>query len=266
MRAKIFYLFLLTLFLGSCSVPKDVAYFQGIDTLTDEQLEQMNQTYVSKINSDDMLTITVTAWDPSVTTPFNPPAYSYLPQGEIATGNKPELHTYLVDHEGLINFPVLGKLKVAGLSRHELSDLLEGKISKYIKDPIVNVQIVNFKVTLIGEVMKPGPIIATNNRITILDALGESGDLTINANRKNILVIRDNNGKKERGRIDLTDPTLLSSPYYYLRQNDLVYVEPNDAKKRNANYSQAEQYKLTIFSTILSTVSVISSIIIATTR
>lgn len=266
MRSKIFLLFIVSLLMGACSVPKDVAYFQGIDDLKEGQLEQMSQTYASEIVTDDLLTITVTAWDPTVTTPFNPPVYSFATQGEINIGSASQLHTYLVDQEGYINFPVLGKLHVEGMKKGELSNMLEEKISKYIKDPIVNVQIVNYKVTIMGEISRPGALIVRNDRLSILDAIGQAGDLTINANRKNILVVRDSNGRKEHGRIDITDPALFASPYYYLRQNDVVYVEPNDAKKRNANYSQAEQYKLTIFSTILSTVSVISSIIIASTR
>ncbi|MDD2437317.1 MAG: polysaccharide biosynthesis/export family protein [Massilibacteroides sp.] len=267
MRAKIFSLFLFLLFLGSCSVPKDVAYFQGIDDLTDAQIEGMSQTYISEICPDDLLTITVTAWDPTVVTPFNPPPYSYAVQGGASTSSSTsQLHTYLVDQEGYINFPVIGRIKAAGYSKQAFSEMLQEKITKYVQEPIVNVQIVNYKIIMMGEISRPGKITVQNDRITILDAIGQSGDLTINANRRNILIIRDSNGQKERGRIDLTDPALFASPYYYLRQNDVVYVEPNDAKKRNARYSQAQQYNLTIFSTILSTVSVISSIIIATTR
>ena len=139
-------------------------------------------------------------------------------------------------------------------------------ISKYVKDVNVNVQIVNYKITMMGEVSRPGTVQVYNDRITILDALGRVGDLTINANRKNILVIRDNDGQKEFGRLDVTNPSVFSSPFFYLRQNDVVYVEPNDAKKRNARYSQAQQYSISVFSSILSAISVITSVIIAITR
>ena len=108
MRARLFTFFLLSIILGACAVPKDVAYFQGIDTLTDAQIEQMSQTYVSKISTDDLLTIAVTAWDPTVATPFNPPAYAFSTQGETAAASTPQLHTYQVDQAGNINFPVLG--------------------------------------------------------------------------------------------------------------------------------------------------------------
>lgn len=266
MKAKLLSFSISLLLFAACSVPKDVAYFQGVDQLTPVQIEQMNQVYSSKICPDDLLTITVTAWDPSAVTPFNPPVYSYAIQGEVNVGSASQLHTYLVDPEGYINFPVLGKMQIIGLSKQEFSDLLQNKIAKYVKDPIVNVQIVNYKVTLMGEVVRPGTINIRNDRLSIIDAIGQAGDLTINANRKNIMIIREINGKKEFGRIDVTDPALFASPYYFLRQNDVVYIEPNNAKKRNANYSQAQQYNLTIFATLMSTVSVISSIIIASTR
>lgn len=257
---------LLALFLGACSAPKDVAYFQGMDTLTPQQIEQMNQTYSSRIYTDDMLTITVTAWDPTVVTPFNPPTYAVGTQGETGVYAAQQLQTYLVEQDGMINFPVLGRVKAAGLSKNELADQLRQGISKYVKDPIVNVQIVNYKVTVLGEVMRPGAIPVKNDRISILDALGQVGDLTINAERTNILVIRDNDGKKEMGRLDITQPEIFASPYYYLRQNDVVYVEPNKAKKKNARYSQAQQYSITIVSAILSAASIIANVIIASTK
>ena len=153
-------------------------------------------------------------------------------------------------------------MKAGGLTREELSDLLESEISKYVKDPLVSVQITNFKVTVIGEVAKPGTLNVTSDRISILDAIGQAGDLTINANRTNVLVVREENGEKKFGRIDLTETETFASPYYYLRQNDIVYVEPNDAKKRNYRYSQAQQYNVTFFSTILSAISVITSMVV----
>lgn len=257
---------LFVLLLGACSVPKDVVYFQGVDALTPEQVSKMNQAYTSKICPDDLLTITVTAWDPTVVTPFNPPVYAYAIQGETSTVSSSQLRTYLVDQEGDINFPVLGKIHVAGLTKQQLSDKMQEMISPYVKDALVNVQIVNYKVTMMGEVSRPGAISVKNDRLSILDAIGQVGDLTINANRKNILVIRDNNGEKEFARLDITEPDIFTSPYYYLQQNDVVYVEPNNAKKRNARYSQAQQYSITVFSSILSAVSVITTVILAITK
>lgn len=255
-----------TLLVSACSVPKDVTYFQGVDDLTTEQLEQMSQTYSTKICPDDLLTITVTGWDPSVLTPFNPPVYSFVAEGEDKIQKSDQLQTYLVYKDGTINFPILGKVQAAGFSKQELAENLRIAIDKYVKDVNVNVQIVNFKVTLMGEVARPGTVAIKNDRVSVLDVLGLVGDLTINANRKNVLVIRDKDGKKEFGRIDMTDPAIFTSPYFYLRQNDVVYVEPNKAKKKNARYSQAQQYSITVFSSILSAISVITTVILAITK
>lgn len=266
MKNKSALLFCILLCLASCKVPKDVAYFQGIDELTPEQMDAMSQKYSATISEDDLLTITVTAWDPTVVTPFNPPPYSYLNQGEVNATSTPQLQTYLVDKEGYINFPVLGRVKAAGLSKQQLSDDIQGQIAQYVKDAMVNIQIINFKITMMGEVSRPGTITVRNDRISIIDAIGQVGDLSINANRRNILIIRNNNGTPEHGRIDMTDPAIFTSPYYYLKQNDVVYVEPNNAKKRNANYSSAQQYSITVFSAILSTVSLITTSVIALTK
>ncbi|MBR5298452.1 MAG: polysaccharide biosynthesis/export family protein [Parabacteroides sp.] len=254
------------LLLGACSAPKDVTYFQGVDDLSQEQLEQMSQSYSTKISPDDLLTITVTGWDPSVLTPFNPPVFSYIAEGEEKIQKSDQLQTYLVYKDGSINFPILGKVQAAGFSKQELAENLRVAIDKYVKGVNVNVQIVNFKVTLMGEVARPGAVAIKNDRVSILDVLGLVGDLTINANRKNILVIRDKDGKKEFGRVDITDPAIFTSPYFYLRQNDVVYVEPNEAKKKNARYSQAQQYSITVFTSILSAISVITTVILAITK
>ncbi len=263
MRLHVSSLFFLLLLLGACSVPKDVAYFQGIDNLSPEKLKEINESARIEIVDGDLLNITVTAWDPTVATPFNPPVFAYAQEGDQPVFASNAMYNYLVDNEGKINFPVLGDVPVRGYTRQELAKYLQKEISHYIKDPLVNVQITNFRVTIVGEVARPGALTVRNDRLTILDALGQSGDLTINANRKNILIIREKNGQKETGRIDLTQPDIFTSPYYYLNQNDVVYIEPNDAKKKNANYSQAQQYSITVISSILSAISVITSVIVA---
>lgn len=140
------------------------------------------------------------------------------------------------------------------------------EIDQYANGVNVNVQIVNFKITMMGEVARPGVVSIKNDRVSILDVLGSVGDLTINANRKNILIVRDQEGQKEFGRVDITDPAIFTSPYFYLHQNDVVYVEPNNAKKRNARYSAAQQYTITVFSSVLSAISVITTVILAITK
>lgn len=263
MKIKIVTLLVLLCLLGACGTPKDVTYFQEIDSLTPEQLDRMNQNYTSLICPDDMLTITVTAPDPTVVTPFNLPVYAYAGQGETNVISSQQLQTYLVDKDGDIVFPVIGKIHAGGLSKQEFAENLRKEVAKSVPLAQINVQIVNYKVTMLGEVSRPGTIAVRNDRLSVLDAIGQVGDLTINANRKNILVVRDDDGEKTFGRIDITDPGIFASPYYYLRQNDVVYVEPNKAKIRNANYSQAQQYNVTVFSTILSTVSVATTVVLA---
>ena len=257
---------LFVLLLGACSVPKDVVYFQGVDALTPEKLEQMSQTYKTIIRPGDLLNITVTAWDPSVVPPFNPPVYAYAQQGDLPVAASASMYNYLVDKEGFINFPVIGKVKVENFTCLGLAEELQQKISKYVTDPLVNVQITNFKVSVMGEVARPGALTVRNDRMSVLDAIGLVGDLTINANRKNILLIREDNGVKTFARLDLTNPELFTSPYYYMQQNDILYVEPNKAKQRNSRYSQAQQYSITVFSSILSAISVITTVILAITK
>jgi polysaccharide export outer membrane protein len=251
--------------LASCKVPKNVAYLQGIDDISGEIREKMSQMYNTRICEDDLLTINVSSWDPTVTIPYNPPAYSFYQQSEqqVNTNTVQNLFTYMVDKEGYINFPVLGRIHLAGLSIHEANTRLQDMIRDAVPDVLVNVQIVNFKVGIFGEVARPNVYTIRNNRISIIDLLVMAGDLTINGKRENLLLCRDNNGEKVFVRFDMTDPAIFASPYFYLQQNDIVYVEPNDAKKKNANFSSAQQYSLTIISTILSGISVISSTVIA---
>jgi polysaccharide export outer membrane protein len=242
-----------------------VAYFQGIDSVSAEIRDKMSQTYNTRICEDDLLTVNVSSQDPTVTVPYNPPAYRFYQQGEqqVNTATVENVFTYIVDKDGYINFPVLGRIHLAGLSIHEANTRLQDMIRDAVPDVLVNVQIVNFKVGIFGEVARPNIYTIKNNRISVVDLLAMAGDLTINARRQNLLLCRDNNGEKEFVRLDMTDPALFASPYFYMKQNDIIYVEPNDAKKRNANYSSAQQYALTIVSTVVSSISVISSTVVA---
>lgn len=258
-----YYLFILfCVLVSACSAPKDVVYFQGVDNLSSEQLKEMSQTYSTKITNDDLLSITVTAWDPSSATPFNPPTFAYSTEGDQPLYASQSLYTYLVDKDGNINFPVLGKIHVAGLTRQELSDKMQEMISKYIESPLVNVQLLNFKVTMMGEFNRPGSYTIKNDRVTILDIIGMAGDLPLTANRKNLLVIREEGGKKEIYRLDITDPAIFSSPCFYLKQNDVVYAEPIKTKMR-ARTSSDRQFTISLFTTILSSVSVIVAMVLS---
>lgn len=255
------FIVILCALLGACSAPKDVLYLQGIDSVTQEELDKMSNNYSLRICEDDLLSINVTAWDPSVVTPFNPPVYAYAStQGEQPLFSSQSQYTYLVDKNGYIKFPVIGQLHVAGLTKQELSEKLEQEVSKYVKDPLVNVQLLNFKVTVLGDVSRPGTYSIKNDRVSIFELLGMAGDLSLTANRKNVLVLRDNNGKKERLRIDLTNPDVLASDCYYLKQNDLVYVEPIESKLKNINNS-SKQFNISVISSVISSISVVASMI-----
>ena len=263
MKFKSTFLLFAILLLASCKTPVNVVYFQDLENLNSGVLTDESVNYEAKIMPDDQLLIQVSAMNPAAVSMFNLPAVSYQRTGETSLASSPNLQTYLVDSKGDINFPVLGKIYVEGLTRIELSDILAEKISEYVKNPLVNVKINNFKVSVLGEVRAPGSKYFGNERITILDAISAAGDLDIYARRENVLILRDNNGKKEFHRIDLTSSDLTKSPYFYLQQNDVIYVEPNKARQSNSRFSQKTSYHMTIISTVISAVSVIASLTIA---
>lgn len=251
------------LLLTSCkTATNNITYFQDLDNQATIITEQAIN-YAPRIAPDDQLSIIVSGTEPNAVAAFNMPLASYLAPGETNVTSTPVLHTYLVNSRGEIDFPVLGKLQVANMTRSELTDMLTEKISAYVKSPIVTIQIRNFKVSVLGEVNKPGIVNVPNERLSVLDALGMAGDLTIYGNRANVLLIRDNNGRKEYHRFDLTSAEILASPYYYLQQNDVLYIEPNKARKGNAKYSQSGQFNVSLASTIISALSVLASLGIA---
>lgn len=218
---------------GSCQTHKKLVYFQDDISENDSLLVEAN--FTPTLKTDDLLSITVTADDPETAIPFN------LNQGVqnpnlnngYLMGNQ-ERQGYLIDENGTINFPVLGRLELSGLKRTDAISLLEDSLMNYISNPIVNVQILNYKVTVLGDVGKPGTFKIPNERITVLEALGLAGDLNITGNRKNVKVVRDENGKKSEFILDLTSSNTFASPAYYLQQNDVVYVEPNTAARNNS--------------------------------
>ncbi len=219
-------LFFAVLFLFfSCASKKNVVYYQNIDGMN---ISQSNASYEVKIQPDDVLLIIVSAEDPEIAIPFNltTVAVSSTGRPDIATSQL-TTQTYLVDKNGSIEFPVLGKIQVGGLTRTEVLQSLKDKIGVYIKKPIINLRITNFKVSLQGEVNVPGTYTVASERLTLIEALSMAKDLTIYGKRNSILVIRESNGVKSFNRIDITKADFINSPFYYLAQNDVVYVEPN---------------------------------------
>ena len=209
-----------SLVLSSCGSKKDVVYFQNTGSF--ETLVGKNSA-TPKFKVDDLISIHVSTLNSEASAPFN------LFRGASEGGLRPEQVDYLIDKEGEIDFPVVGKMKVSGLSPEELRVLLRQKLADYLKNPIINIRLKNFTITILGEVNRPGTYPVSGERITVLEALGFAGDLTVKGVRNNVLVIRDFDGTKVSTRIDLTKKEVMSSPVFYLTQNDVVYVEPNQS-------------------------------------
>lgn len=233
---KLITISLIALMLSSCVSREKIVYFQG----DIEAMAQMTADYSPLIQPDDLLLITVFGRDKEATKIFN--QESNL---STAGGGGGRVQSYLVDEEGNIEFPVLGKVKLAGLTRIEAMDHMKQLLSRDIIDPGVSMSISNFKITMLGEVGKPGSYTLENEKITLLEALGLAGDLTINGERKNVLVIREEEGQRNFYRIDLTSNEVFTSPAYYLIQNDIVYVEPNQ-NKRNSSTSTVRDISFAI--------------------
>jgi polysaccharide export outer membrane protein len=206
-----------------------LVYYQGIEGLA---AQENSNSYEIKIQPDDLLMIIVSAEDPEIALPFNLHIITLQAVGSQsanAMGQQTQ-QLYLVDASGFIEFPVLGKLKVSGLSRTAVLQMLQQKIELYIKNPIVNLRIMNFKVSVQGEVNLPGTYNVASERVTLIEALTMAKDLTVYGKRNNILIIREIDGVKSYNRVDITNANFINSPFYYLAQNDVVYVEPNKTK------------------------------------
>lgn len=222
----------LVLFLFSCASRKDIVYYQGIEGIA---TAEKSDSYEIKIQPDDLLMIIVSAEDPEIALPFNLASVSTQNPGKLdAASGQQTMQLYLTDANGFIEFPVLGKLKVSGLSRSEVLQLLQQKIGVYVKNPIINLRVMNFKVSVQGEVNVPGTFPVASDRITLIEALTMAKDLTIYGKRDNILIIREIDGVKSYNRVDITKAEFINSPFYYLAQNDVVYVEPNKTKINGA--------------------------------
>ena len=234
----------LSLLFSSCVSSKKMLYFQPMEegAPAKDKLVQFEPT----LGVGDLLTINVSALDPVAAVAFN-----LVEQSGTTTRALP----YLINAVGEVNFPVLGTLKVAGLTTQQLTDQLELKLAEYIVNPVVNIRLTNFKVTVLGEVKKPGTYTVANERISIVEALGLAGDLTIQGKRSNVLLIREQNGKRITVPIDLTSDALFSSPYYYLAQNDVLYIEPNKTK---LNSSAVGANTSVIFSSISILVTILT--------
>jgi len=242
--------------LMSCATKDDVVYFNGINGSDNSVgLDSYSPTY----HIDDELVIVVNAIDAEAARPFNQTAVSYTDDIRISEG-RPRIQTYIIDSEGNIDFPVLGKIKIAGLNRAQGTQLFVDKLKDYIKDPIVNIRTVNYKITVLGEVNRPGTYTATNERITLIEALGMAGDMTIYGERENVLVIQDYDGKKTYTRVNLKSDNLFESPVYYLSQNDVVYVEPNKTRAKASSIGAGTAVLISTVGILISVATLIVTI------
>lgn len=255
---RIVFLIVVALFV-SCQSYKKVPYLQ--DSKVVEQAKQQESLYDARIMPKDLLTIVVSCTSPELAFPFN---LTVATQNNSATSttSQPVLQQYLVGNDGRINFPVLGELNVGGLTKKEAEQMVVEKLKPYIKEtPIVTVRMVNYKISVLGEVTSPGTFIINNEKVNLLEALAMAGDMTIYGVRDNVKLIREGtDGKQEIITLDLNKAETLLSPYYCLQQNDIVYVTPNKAKARNSDISNSTNLWFSATSILVSLASILVTI------
>jgi len=249
---NLFFVFTSLLLFTNCASRKLFVYFQdNID-------KKINTEYPLKLKEGDILNIKVFGCDEESIKIFNiPTTNNQNANRNYFSGGTPS-NGYLINKIGEIDFPLIGKIKLTELSVEEASDLIKLKLNTYLKDPKVSIQIQNFKITILGDVKNPGTIEVPNEKITLIEAIGIAGDLNITAKRKNILLLRDENGIKKQYRIDLTNNNFINSPVYYLTQNDVIYIEANQAKINSSNVSGSSSILVAIASLVITTVNILT--------
>ena len=236
---------------ASCTSPKQILYFQDIDEMVAQKIEEQYEPVIMK---DDKLQILISGPDKSVISPYN---FTLSDNSSGSYTSAQAVVPYLVDSDGCIDMPGLGRLKVEGMRRvdlvNKITDLLRD--GGLIKDPVVSVSFMNYKVTVLGEVRNPGTYLMDGERNTILQALGKAGDLQLTAKRDDIILIRDVDGKQTHIKIDLTRSDILNSPYFYMHQNDVIYVPQSATRVRQGTAA------LSLWSTVLSSITTLITII-----
>ncbi|MFP9099583.1 polysaccharide biosynthesis/export family protein [Flavobacterium sp. RHBU_24] len=262
MVKKISLLLLIALSLSSCVSSKKIHYLQGAKEQAERNANGVN--FETQIKPDDLLLIIVSSKDynsSEAADPFNLHVYSVTNSNigvmDLAS-TQSRYQTYLVDRNGFISFPVIGSIKVGGSTKEEVMALLKDKIGKYIEDPILNIRIINYKISVFGEVARPGIVPLQTERITIPEALASAGDLTIYGLRENVVLIREIEGVKTYHTIDLTSEGLVDSPYYYLQQNDVLYVKQNKVKINASAVGPNTTVIISALSLLLTTIALLT--------
>ncbi len=250
--------------LASCGTTKEnnLAYFKDLAARQSGTISS-NGNYDIKVVSDDELIITVTSKAPEATAMYNVPMSNPALRSDLLATTQARQQTFIVDNKGYIILPVIGQVHVEGMTTGEIADRIRAEVEQQVKDPYVRVELLSVPVNVMGEVRNPHRASLHRQRCTVLEALAECGDLTEFARRDNVIVIRTENGKTTYGHLDLSSSEIFNSPYFFLKQNDIIYVEPNQIRVDNSKYNQNNAYKLTVISTIVSATSVIASLVIA---
>ena len=268
MKSRLLIVMIAAATLLSCNFTKDnsLAYFKDLSSAPSGTLPNPQGDYPIRIQSDDELVISITSAVPEATAVYNLPMDNPATRGNMRQTTQPRSQTYVVDEEGCIMLPTLGRMMVKGKTLTEISNEIKAMVAQDVHDPYVRVDIVNFTVDVMGEVRSPQRVYSGRQYFTVLDALSQCGDLTEYGQRDKVYVIRTENGQRSYQRLDLNNSEVFNSPYFYLRQNDVVYVEPNKIRTDNSKYNQNNAFKLSVISTVVSSVSVIASLVIALTR
>lgn len=245
---------ILSFVMTSCVSKKRITRFQYDEI--DQSL--VSNDYKTVFKPDDLLQITISARDLKSVAPFNLPAVNFLATTGLAVA-QPMQQQYLVDSKGQIDFPILGTISVGGRTREQVIKDFKNRLSPdYVKNPTVNIFISNFSVTVTGDVRMPGTFTIPNERITLLEAIGLAGDINITGRRDNVTVIREESGKKIKYTVNLLSNDIFTSPVYYLQQNDLIYVEPNNARAQSAAFNQNTGLWVSIGSILISLMAVLT--------
>ncbi|MBT2562740.1 polysaccharide biosynthesis/export family protein [Pedobacter sp. ISL-64] len=229
-----------TVLVSSCVSSKKIAYFQDIQAINQAKLDNAAAFVEPTIQPDDILSVNIFTLNPQSGAIVNQAANTPTLGGNSNSSLSTQSTGFLVDKNGEIELSLIGKLKVAGLTTYQARELIRDKAAEVYKQPNVQLRFANFKVSVLGEVNAPSAYTLPNEKVSILDALSLAGDLTIYGKRDNVLIVRDNNGKKEFARLNLNSSDIFNSPFYYLKQNDVVYVEPNKRKVSASNSAQIQ--------------------------